>query len=190
MVEWSSSGHLRGRGRERTPCVVRSSLWLLGLVLLFLTGCAGYRLGPTNGLAPREQSVQVVPFVNQTLEPRLGDAVTTQVRKELQKDGTYALATHDDGDILLTGVIVRYNRHELSFVPADILTVRDYRLSLTAQVTARERSSGKVLLDQAVTGYTLIRVGPDLVSTERQALPLLAQDLARSVTSLLADGKW
>ena len=34
----------------------------------------------------------------------------------------------------------------------DVLTVRDYRLELTAQVTARERSTGKVILDQPVTG--------------------------------------
>jgi hypothetical protein len=73
---------------------------------------------------------------------------------------------------------------------SDILTVKDYRLTLTAQVTARERATGKVLIDQSVSGYTLIRVGSDLTSAERQAMPLLAQDLARRVAALLAEGKW
>jgi hypothetical protein len=41
-----------------------------------------------------------------------------------------------------------------------------------------------------VTGYTLLRVGSDLTSAERQALPLLAADFARQVTALLADGSW
>jgi hypothetical protein len=68
--------------------------------------------------------------------------------------------------------------------------VRDYRLSLTAQVTVRERSTGKIILNQPVTGFTLIRVGNDLTSAERQGMPLLAGDLARNVTALLADGKW
>lgn len=158
--------------------------------LLCLTGCAGYRLGPTNDLIAGEKSIQVNPFANQTLEPRLGDAVTTQLRKELQRDGTYKLATHNDGDIIVTGVLVSYQRHELSFVPNDVLTVRDYRLTMTAQVTARDRTTGQVVLDQPVTGYTIIRVGSDLVSTERQSLPLLAADLARNVASLLVDGKW
>jgi hypothetical protein len=68
--------------------------------------------------------------------------------------------------------------------------VRDYRLELTAHVTARDRSSGKVVLDQPVKGTTLIRVTTDLTSTERQALPLLAGDLAKNVTELLAEGTW
>jgi hypothetical protein len=112
------------------------------------------------------------------------------MRKALQKDGTYKLATHDDGDILVSGSIIQYRRQELSFLPTDILTVRDYRLTMTAHVTARERSTGRVLFDQPVTGFTLIRLGSDLTSTERQALPLLAGDLARNVTALLADGVW
>jgi hypothetical protein len=159
-------------------------------LLLFLTGCAGYQLGPTNGLARLDKTVQVIPFDNQTLEPRLTDAVTAQLRKTFQSDGTFQLATHDEGDIVVSGTITRYLRREMSFTPGDTLTVRDFRLGMTAQVTARERRSGKLLLDKPVTGYTLIRVGADLASAERQALPLLAGDLARNVTSLLADGAW
>jgi hypothetical protein len=120
----------------------------------------------------------------------LSDAVTAQLRKELQRDRTFKLASQDDGDIVVTGVITRYFRHEMSFVPNDIVTARDYRITMTAQVTARERGTGKLLLDRPVSGYTLIRMGNDLVSTERQALPLLAQDLARNITGLLADGSW
>lgn len=163
---------------------------LLGWVVLALGGCAGYQLGPVNGLTAGEKSVQVTPFINETLEPRLTDYVTAQVRKNLQKDGTYRLATHGDADIILTGKMIRYDRFEVTLSSTDILTVRDYRLMLTAQVSARERSTGKVLLEQAVTGTTLMRVGPDLTSAERQAMPLLAGDLARNVTALLSEGKW
>jgi hypothetical protein len=165
--------------------------WLLVcLAALGGSGCAGYKLGPVNGLAAREKSVQVNPFDNKTLEPRLTDAVTTQLRLELQRDGTYQLATRNDGDIVLNGSINRYQRYEVSFSSSDILTVRDYRLELRAQVTARDRHTGKVILDQAVTGTTLIRVTTDLTSTERQAMPLLADDLAKNVTALLAEGAW
>ena len=78
----------------------------------------------------------------------------------------------------------------MSFAPNDVLTVRDYRLTLVARVTARERTSGNTLLEKEVTGHTLIRVGSDLTSAERQALPLLAADLAKNVTALLAEGTW
>jgi hypothetical protein len=165
--------------------------WLLVcLVALGASGCAGYKLGPVNGLAARAKSLQVNPFDNQTIEARLGDAVTQQLRKQLQRDGTYQLASHNDGDIVVSGSITRYNRQEVSFQATDVLTVRDYRLEVTAKVTARERGTGKVILDQPVTGTTLIRVTTDLTSAERQALPLLAADLANKVTELLAEGGW
>jgi hypothetical protein len=170
---------------------MKSWRWLLvGLVVLGGSGCAGYRLGPVNELAAGARSVQVNPFSNQTLEPRLGDAVTAQLRKQLQRDGTYRLASHNDGDIVVSGSVISYHRQEVSLSPNDTLTVRDYRLALRAQVKAHDRISGKVLLDQPVAGYTLIRVTTDLTSTERQAAPLLAADLAKNVTALLAEGGW
>jgi hypothetical protein len=160
------------------------------VAVLGLNGCAGYRLGPTSGVAAHEKSIQVNPFANQTLEPRLTDTVISQLRKELQRDGTYQLASHGEGDIIVTGALTSYQRIEVTLASNDILTVRDYRLSLTAQVTARERSTGKVILNQPVTGNTLIRVGSDLTSAERQGMPLLADDLAKNVTALLVEGKW
>src|SRR5947207_12450233 len=100
---------------------------LLLVLMPCLFGCAGYRLGPTGGFAAGEKSIQVMPFSNQTLEPRLTDAVTAQLRKQLQHDGTFRLTTHDDGDIVVTGIITTYTRHALSFQPADTLTAPDYR---------------------------------------------------------------
>ena len=103
--------------------------------MLLLTGCAGYRLGPTGGQTAGAKSIQVSPFVNQTLEPRLGEAVTAALRKSLQRDGTYQLATRGDADLIVNGEITRYNRFGLSYQPTDVLTVRDYRVTLTAHVT-------------------------------------------------------
>ena len=62
-----------------------------------LGGCAGYQLGPTGGQTAGEKSVQIVPFANRTPEARMADAVTSALRKELQRDGTFRLATHDPG---------------------------------------------------------------------------------------------
>jgi len=177
--------------RRRSSGILQFCLGSTIMVLLFVTGgCAGYKLGPANGLGSGSKSVQVVPFVNETLQPRLTDTLTAQLRKELQRDGTFLLATRSEADIVLKGVVTKYQRTEITFAPNDVLTVRDYRLVLTAQVTARERATGKLLLDQPVLGYTLMRVGPDLNSAERQAMPLLAADLARNITALLAEGKW
>lgn len=163
---------------------------ILLVVLLVCGGCAGYRLGPTGGYAAGDRSIQVNPFHNQTLEPRLTDTVTQQLRKRLQQDGTFRLSTHGRADISVSGVITRYERVAMSYASGDVATGTDYRVGITAQVTAREVTTGKTIVDRPVTGYTIVRVGNDLTSSERQAMPLLAQDLAKNITSLLADGSW
>jgi hypothetical protein len=159
---------------------------------VLLAGCAGYHLGPVNPdtRVGGESSVEVLPFNNQTLQPRLGDAVTQALRERLQTDGTYRLATHGGGDIVVTGVITRYNREGLSYLNTDVATVENYRVGVIAHVTARERSTGKLLLNKDVNGYTLVHVGTDLASAERQSLPLLAEDLARNTVELLTEGAW
>jgi hypothetical protein len=158
--------------------------------LLLCSGCAGYKLGPTNGVEAGAHSVQVVPFVNKTMEPRLGASVTSSLRKSVQQDGTYRLETDDSADIIVTGTVIEYERSHISFQPNDIITPRDYRLVMRAQVKATERATGKVLMNREVVGRTTVRVGSDLTSAERQAIPLMADDLARRATAFLVDGTW
>ena len=168
----------------------RASLLCAGLAVVLFTGCAGYQLGPTGGVSAGARSVQVNFFSNQTTEPRLIEAVNSALRKRLAQDGTFRLDTKGDGDVVVSGVITRFDRAGITFQPSDVITVRDYNLGLTAQVKITERATGKVLFDRAVSGRTTIRVGNDLSSAERQAVPLLAEDLARKATALLVDGTW
>lgn len=160
------------------------------LLVLVMAGCAGYHLGPTNGVSARARSVRISPPLNKTLEPRLGDYLMVSLRKNLQRDGTYRVETQDEGDVLLSATIVAYNRSAVSFQPTDVLTVQDYEITVTAQVTARERATGKVLFDRPVIGRTTLRASNDLTSAERQAIPLITDDLAKKATALLVDGTW
>jgi hypothetical protein len=162
--------------------------WALFAVLL--TGCAGYQLGPTGGRTAGATSIQVNPFVNQTLEPRLSEAVTSSLRKRLQQDGTYRLDTRNEGDLIVTGTILDYDRSGVSYQPNDTRTPQDYLVVITTRVVARQRATGKVILDRKVTGRTMVRAGADLSSAERQAVPLLAEDMARNLTVLLTEGDW
>jgi len=157
---------------------------------IFSAGCAGYQLGPVNGQIAGGQSIEILPFENQTLQPRLGDPVTQALRERLQTDGTYRLATREPGDIVVSGVITHYDRKGISFLNRDVATVEDFRVGITAHVTARERSTGKILFDKEFEGYTLVHVGTDLASAERQSTPLLAEDLARNIAESLTEGAW
>ena len=166
------------------------SCWLIAFALLAWTGCAGYRLGPTNGQVAGAKSIQVNLFRNETFEPRLTEAIGTALRRTLQQDGTYRLDTQGDADVVVSGVVTRYLRTGVSYQREDTITPTDFQITILAKITAMERSSGRVLVDKEVSGRTTIRIGPDLASAERQAVPNLAEDLARNVTSVLVDGTW
>lgn len=162
---------------------------LVGL-LVCASGCAGYKLGPSNGLHAGDKSIQINPVINSTLEPRLGAALNQALRKEIQRDGTYRLSTRGDGDVVVNTEIVRYYRREMAFQPRDTLSAQDYELNVYARVVATDQRLGKEVMNKEVRGRVIIRIGTDLVSAERQNLPLLAENFAENVTSLLVDGEW
>ena len=179
------------RENEGVPWRVSGLLAIaLLLVLVLGPGCRGYRLGPTNPEITAGRSIQVRFFDNHTIEPGLPEALNQALRQELQRDGSYRLSTRGDSDVLINGVITDYERRPLAFQPTDVITATDYELRLTAQITAVDRISGRVLAEHRLTGRTSIRMGNDLSSAERQALPLIAEDWARQAAAALTEGSW
>jgi hypothetical protein len=162
---------------------------LPGLAAVLLAGCA-YHLGAVNGVTEGDKTLEILPFNNQTLQPRLGDAVTQALRERLQVDGTYRLATSSPGDVVVSGVIRSYEREGLGYLNNDASTPQNYRVVVVAHVVVRERATGKLLLERDVKGRTLVNVGPDFASSERQSAPLLAADLAQNILSLITEGAW
>ena len=164
--------------------------FLPAFAALWFVGCAGYHLGPVNGETAGDKSIQIQPFNNQTFQPRLGDDITQSLREHIQTDGTYHLATRGPGDIIVSGVIHGYNRTPLGFLSTDEVTPEDFRVDVVVHVTVRDAVAGKILLDKDVRGHTLVHVGSDLASAERQAMPQLADDLAQNITELVTEGTW
>jgi hypothetical protein len=164
--------------------------WLLIILAIAAGGCAGYKLGPTNGIAAGSRTVKFKPFINKTHEPRVTEYLSTSLRKQLQQDGTFRLDTSGSPDILVSGEITRFERGGLSYQTNDVLTPQEYTLTMQARVVAVEASTGKILVNRTVQGATFLRIGNDEYSAERQAIPLLTDNVARSAISLLVDGPW
>jgi len=164
--------------------------WLLIILAIAAGGCAGYKLGPTNGVAAGSRTVQFKPFINRTEVPRITEYLSTSLRKQLQEDGTYRLETSGSPDILVSGEITKFNRSGLSYDPNDVLTPQEYTLTIQAHVIAVDVNTGKTFINRTVQGYTYIRLENDEFSSERQAIPLLTDSLAHSAVSLLVDGQW
>ena len=158
------------------------------LLLAGLGGALGcYHLGPVGKNTPR--SVAVPMFKNRTLKPQLEAQVTNAIIKRLQADGSVRVDRPANADVVVTGVITRYQRDMLRTQKTDTSVTREYRLGIEALVEARDRTTGAVLLKPTtLTGHADSFLGNDLQSAEEQALPLIADDLARQVVRLLVEG--
>ena len=166
------------------------ALVLISLSLGMLSGCVGYVAGPTNGLSAGAQSVRVEFFKNETLEPRLVVAVNRALKRNLQQDGTYKLETQGNADLVVTGELTEFLRSGVSYTPGDSLSVKDYSMSLTAHIKVTRPGTGEVVYEGDITGNSTVRVGNDLTAGQRQAVPIIADHLARQATSFIVDGKW
>jgi len=159
-------------------------LAVLGCVLT--AGCMGYRVGPV--LKADYRSVAVPMFKNKTYKPQLEAQITNGIIKRMQTDGTLRVDSEAGADVIVNGDIIRYNRLALRLSKQDTKVPREYRLVITVHVKAHDRRTGKVVLKPTdVSGSADMFIGSDLQSAEYQALPLVADDVARQVVSLLVE---
>ncbi|MCW5559270.1 MAG: hypothetical protein KIT22_15750 [Verrucomicrobiae bacterium] len=160
---------------------------MAGLLVWLLTGCA-YHLGPTNQQVAGAQTIAIEAFPNDTLQPGLTDVVNNAVRRQVQRDGTFHLETRGTADVLVTGRITGYGRLPLGSRRDDVLTPQDYDVSITARVQALR--GGQVIYDGDITGRALVASMSNLNVSERENIPVAAENLARNLISTIANGSW
>ncbi len=152
----------------------------------FAMGCFGYRVGPI--LKADYKSIAVPMFKNKTYKPQLEAQITNGIIKRFQADGTLNIDSEDNADVVLYGEIIGYNRYALRLAQRDVNIPREYRLTITVRVEAYNRRTGKIVLKETkVSGSADTFIGSDQQSAEYQALPLVAEDIARQVVSLLVE---
>ena len=151
------------------------------------TGC--YHLGPN---PPREYASIAVPEFTvgpEVFKPRLQTPVTSALIKRLQADGALRVLNTQEADAILEGEIIAYNLQPLRYQRSNQAVTREYRLVLTANVTVRKRDSNEIILEaKKIDGETSFFILGDLTTSEHQALPLAADDLARNIVKLVGEG--
>jgi hypothetical protein len=170
---------------------MRLAVLIAAGLALITAGCAGYRMGSTNGAEAGTRTIRVAYFENQTLEPRLSEAIANAMRKQFQLDGTYRLVTgSEEADVLVTGKLTRLVRAPVTFDPRDTYTTRDEEMVLFANVLAVDRLTNAKLLDREVIGRLTVRILPNETAAEHQAIPQLAGDFASKAVPMIVDGSW
>lgn len=163
-------------------CTLTLSLGLLS----GLSGCAGYRLG-TN-LPPGIRSIAVPAFVNETTQPTLESVTTGATIQEFQKDGSLKVLPRDQADSVVEVRLTRYTLTPLRYRKDRTTTAREYRLTLTADVTFKQLSDNRVLAHiTGVEGYADFESLSDLPSAQLAALPKAAQDLAHRIVKVVVE---
>jgi hypothetical protein len=188
------------------------------LLATLLPGCAGYQLGDVKpGVYAGIERIHVPPFKNDTLEPRLSSLVTNAVITEIQADGAYKVSERKSADAVLVGTIRRIDKRQLRAVRTDTLRSRELSLFVYVDfhledprtgariegVGSRGPNEPKARLGGAepavdaeeigarqgtVVGQTIQFVDPAFQVSERNALSVVAQDVATKLVARLANG--
>jgi hypothetical protein len=198
------------RGFSAKATVTALSLCILALAALSFTGCAGYQMGSIKPQAYSHiRTISVPTFENRTLEPRVSVLVTNAVIKQMQMDGTYQIATKDQADAELRGVITRIERQQLRSARIDTFTstelqsylvVRwalydpttgeklDYSQASDIDENNLENTSGLKVRPGQNIGRTIVFLDPNFQTSERGAIPVAAQKAAEQLVSQLSEG--
>jgi hypothetical protein len=156
------------------------------LLSSFLFGCAGYHIGPVTKTS--FHSIAVPMFRNETLIPQLEAQTSNAIIRRLQQDGSLQIESRSRADVVLVGTVERYDRIALRSLHSDTGVPREFRIAITVRVEALDRRTGETVLKPTeVEGTSDVFIGEDQTSAEYQALPLVADDIAKRVAGLLVE---
>jgi len=158
------------------------------LILASLGGCAGYHVGSVKpGYLREVHSIAVPSFKNSTLMPRIEVLVTGTVIKQFQQDGTFQITNENNADAVLKGEIVRVGRTPARSVRGNVLSTIEFNFGMEVRYALVARD-GRQLSASSASGMTSFFVGSDVITDERQALPLAAEELATRLVSQISEG--
>ena len=166
-----------------------ASLLCLSFLLL---GCANYKMGNPKGAGLTNIRVLYVPTAqNETDETAVPGTVTNAILQELDRDGTYRHARKDECDAILEVTVKRIERTAIRQSTEQFLTTLQFQLILALEYRVYDVKAKKEVLPKSiVSGTTTFFVQGDQTESQRQALPLAAQNAAQNLVNVLANRGW
>lgn len=129
--------------------------------------------------------------VNETDETAVPGPVTNAILQEIDRDGTFRHARKDESDAILEVTVKRIERSPIQQSVEQYLTTLQYQLTLTLEYRVYSMKNKKEAIGKSlVNGYTTFFVQGDQTESQRQALPLAAQNAAQNLISSLASRGW
>jgi hypothetical protein len=158
-------------------------------MLVALTGCAGYTLGPTPPTFMKGVKKIALPILkNATIAADIEALATTTLIRQIQQDGTYEVTGEDQADAIVVGTITSVDRTKARSLQGNVLASSEFTLRLTIDFRIERPYTQQLLGRRSIEGDTTFFVGNDTSAQERQAIPLAVQDLAVQFVSFLSEG--
>lgn len=157
-------------------------------IATLLAGC-GYKLGEIRPTPMRSVRTLAVPtFKNNTYEPRVEVLMADTLIKQLQQDGTYTIVSDNTADAIVYCTLRSITRRSLRSVQNNVLATAEFEIVLEVNFQVVDRVTGFVLMEGRARGDSSFFANNDLQTTERQAIPVAANELALDLTAQLAEG--
>jgi len=149
MTQFFADRKLRG-ARRATRAVRGTASVALFAAVLSLSACL-YGFASGSGLPKNLRTVAIQPFDNQTAVPELQREVLEQLRKGMRERLSLREASEARADVVVRGVIVRYDVDLPAGVSADPrqTTSTRRRLQIVMDVEIVDQTTGRTLVKRA-----------------------------------------
>jgi len=129
--------------------------------------------------------------VNETDETAVPGPVTNAILQEIDRDGTFRHARKDEADAILEVTVKKIERTPIQQSTEQYLTTVQYQLTVALDYRLYSMKDKKEVIGKTmVSGYTTFFVQGDQTESQRQALPLAAQNAAQNLVTALANRGW
>ena len=160
---------------------------------LTLTSC-GYGFTHVGGIVPEgSKTIAILGFINGTMEPYVDVEVTKAVVDEFLADGRLKVVSVEDADLVLKGVVTKFEITPTSYSTADY--VQSYTVSIGVNITVEDVKTHKRILQETGVG-SVFNSGygvsiSDITGTKiakDAALKNASRDVASTLRSRLLEG--
>jgi outer membrane lipopolysaccharide assembly protein LptE/RlpB len=171
----------------------KTGIIMLAILLTAMSSC-GYRLSGKGSLVPGEARTIAVPaFINNTNEPYVDVDVTMAVVSEFMTDGRLRVVDVEAADLVLRGIVVKYDVAALSFT-ADSF-VQQYRVRIVVNASLEDLGAKKILwrengIEAVFISDYKVTIG-DITLTKiakETAIKKASQDIAWTLRSRVLEG--
>lgn len=169
---------------------MRNVFFAIAVAVVILSGCGtSYCWRPQ---VPAEKRTVTVPtFANETDVTELGAVAARQILREIQREGTFRIATEDDAALEVQGAVKNLGVGGVSYDRRAGMRYASYMLTAIVEVSVIDKARRAVLVDgRRYKASTTVTSSHDLMTAKRDASGRVMDDLARQVVDDLLNIKF